>query len=59
MTERRNRRGTTWPWGDGGIDLENRLELAKSRNARCVLETKTVAALKESVRWLGEHPETY
>ena len=44
--------------GDGEIDLENRLELAKSRNARCVLETKTVAALKESVRWLGEHPET-
>ena len=44
--------------GDGEIELENRLELPKSRNARCVLETKTVAALKESVRWLGEHPET-
>ena len=44
--------------GDGEINLKDRLELAKSRNARCVLETKTVAALKESVRWLGEHPET-
>ena len=44
--------------GDGEINLEDRLQLAKSRDARCVLETKTIAALKESVRWLGEHPET-
>ena len=38
--------------GDGEIDLTARLELAKSRNARCVLETKTIEALKASVEWL-------
>ena len=40
--------------GDGEIDLKERLALAESRNARCVLETKTVQALKHSVRWLDE-----
>ena len=39
--------------GDGEIDLADRLRLAESRNARCVLETKTVEALKKSVRWLS------
>jgi sugar phosphate isomerase/epimerase len=38
--------------GDGEIDLSERLRLAESRNARCVLETKTVEALKRSVQWL-------
>ena len=38
--------------GDGEIDLPERLELARSRKARCVLETKTVAALEQSVAWL-------
>ena len=38
--------------GDGEIDLVARLSLAKSRNARCVLETKTIEALKKSVQWL-------
>ena len=38
--------------GDGEIDLEERLRLAEERNARCVLETKTIEALKKSVRWL-------
>ncbi|MCR5686321.1 MAG: sugar phosphate isomerase/epimerase [Lachnospiraceae bacterium] len=38
--------------GDGEIDIEERLRLAKSRNARCVLETKTVEALQKSVKWL-------
>lgn len=38
--------------GDGEIDLLNRLRLAQSRNARCVLETKTIAALESSVTWL-------
>ncbi|MCR5675336.1 MAG: sugar phosphate isomerase/epimerase [Lachnospiraceae bacterium] len=38
--------------GDGEIDLEDRLRLAGSRNARCVLETKTIEALKRSVKWL-------
>ena len=40
--------------GDGGIDLQDRLKLADSRHARCVLETKTVAALEQSVRWLKD-----
>ena len=39
--------------GDGEIDLVSRLELAKRRNARCVLETKTIEALKVSVEWLN------
>ena len=41
--------------GDGEIDLPERLELARSRAARCVLETKTVAALEQSVAWLHCH----
>ncbi len=38
--------------GDGEIDLRSRLELAAKRNARCVLETKTIEALQKSVKWL-------
>ncbi|MCR5799167.1 MAG: sugar phosphate isomerase/epimerase [Lachnospiraceae bacterium] len=38
--------------GDGEIDLVDRLKLAESLNARCVLETKTIEALKKSVAWL-------
>jgi sugar phosphate isomerase/epimerase len=38
--------------GDGEIDLASRLEIAKRINARCVLETKTIEALKTSVEWL-------
>ena len=40
--------------GDGEIDLAARLELAESRNARCVLETKTIEALRKSVAWLKQ-----
>ena len=40
--------------GDGEIDLESRIRLAESRNARCVLETKTVEALRRSVVWIRE-----
>ena len=38
--------------GDGEIDLRERLALAGSMHARCVLETKTIEALKRSVQWL-------
>ena len=38
--------------GDGEINLKERLNLAENRNARCVLETKTIAALKQSAQWL-------
>lgn len=41
--------------GDGEIDLNDRLSLAQKRNARCVLETKTIEALKKSVCWLKEN----
>ena len=40
--------------GDGEIDLSARVRLAESKNARCVLETKTIEALKKSVQWLDE-----
>lgn len=43
--------------GDGEVDLTDRLALARSRGARCVLETKTVDALKRSVQWLRERGE--
>lgn len=38
--------------GDGEVDLLQRLRWAKERRARVVLETKTVAALRQSVAWL-------
>ena len=41
--------------GDGEISLTERLEMAEKKHARCVLETKTVAALKQSVKWLKEN----
>ena len=40
--------------GDGEIDLAERLRLAEQLNARCVLETKTAAALEQSVAYLRE-----
>ncbi len=40
--------------GDGEIDLPARLSLAAEHNARCVLETKTIEALRSSVKWLDE-----
>ena len=43
--------------GDGEIDLDARLQLAAERSARCVLETKTISALKQSVRWLRNNWE--
>ncbi len=41
--------------GDGEIDLLERLNMAKACNARCVLETKTIKALKKSVEWIGNY----
>lgn len=44
--------------GDGDIDLAERFAWAGKRDARVVLETKTIAALRESVarlpKWTGE-----
>ncbi len=41
--------------GDGEIDLVERLGLAENRNAKCVLETKTIESLRQSVKWLSEN----
>ena len=38
--------------GDGEIDIGERLSMADDRNARCVLETKTITALRKSVEYL-------
>lgn len=38
--------------GDGMIDVEQRLALAARHGCRCVLETKTIRALEQSVEWL-------
>lgn len=38
--------------GAGEINIQQRLSMADDRNARCVLETKTIAALKKSVEYL-------
>ena len=38
--------------GTGEIDLRDRLQKAKALDARCVLETKTIEALKTSVNWI-------
>lgn len=38
--------------GDGEINIQERLSMADDRNARCVLETKTVSALEKSVEYL-------
>ncbi len=38
--------------GDGEINIRERLSVAGERNARCVLEAKTIAALKKSVEYI-------
>lgn len=38
--------------GDGEIDLAERFHIAEDCGARCVLETKTIEALKKSVEWM-------
>ena len=40
--------------GDGEIDIAGRLQLAEINRARCVLETKTIEALKHSIQWLKD-----
>ena len=41
--------------GDGAIDLQERLALAAECGARCVLETKTIAALRKSTEWISQN----
>lgn len=40
------------PLGTGELDLPKYFYLAKTQNCRVVLETKTIAGLKESVEWI-------
>lgn len=40
--------------GTGEINLDQRIKTAKRNHCRCVVETKTVAALEESIKWLAE-----
>lgn len=41
--------------GTGEIDILSKLNLAKEKNCRCVLETKTVAGLKQSVKYINSY----
>ncbi len=41
--------------GSGEIDLKQRLSVAEKHNCSCVVETKTVKALEESMKWLFEN----
>lgn len=43
--------------GSGEIDLIKRFNFAKSQNASVVLETKTIQALEDSVKWLKNNME--
>lgn len=45
--------------GDGEIDLCDRLNKAKETCSRCVLETKTIEALRQSVKWLKDKKEEW
>lgn len=46
--------GDHLPLGNGELDLAEYLILAKDRNCRVVLETKTIDGLRQSVNWLKE-----
>lgn len=41
--------------GTGEIDLKQRIGIAQAAGCRCVVETKTVEALRQSVAWLWEN----
>lgn len=41
--------------GTGEIDLAQRIGIAKELGCRCVVETKTIEALRKSVDWLKEN----
>ncbi|MBH1940088.1 sugar phosphate isomerase/epimerase [Mobilitalea sibirica] len=38
--------------GSGDINLKERIKIANEYNCRCVIETKTIEALRKSVKWL-------
>jgi sugar phosphate isomerase/epimerase len=42
------------PLGEGALDIEEYIAIAKTRPCRCVLEVKTVDGLRRSVAWMKE-----
>lgn len=40
--------------GIGEINLDERLKIAENHGCRCVIETKTLEALRESVKWINK-----
>jgi sugar phosphate isomerase/epimerase len=46
------------PLGTGAIDIVEKIALAKKINCRCVLETKTADALRQSVKYLRNISKT-
>lgn len=45
--------------GTGNINLKEKIYLAKETNSRCVIETKTVESLVESVKWITKSLDTF
>lgn len=45
--------------GTGNINLKEKIYLAKETNSRCVIETKTVESLVESVKWITKTLDTF
>ena len=43
------------PLGKGEIDIENKINMAIKNNCTCVLETKTIEGLRESVEYLKNY----
>jgi len=41
------------PWGAGDVDISAWLALAERHHCRVVVETKTIAALRQSMRWIN------
>lgn len=47
------------PLGKGEININEKLNLAKEYNCRCVLETKTIDGLRESVKYIKSINENF
>ena len=45
--------------GTGNINLKEKIYLAKETNSRCVIETKTVESLVESIKWITKSLDTF
>lgn len=43
------------PFGEGDVEIDKMLQLAKETGSDCVIEVKTIAGLEQSVVWLKAH----